>query len=316
MNRKVRIGTRGSLLAVTQAEQVAAELQRRDAKVSPVLVRIKTSGDKFANIPLSQVGGKGLFIKEIEEALQADQVDLAVHSMKDVPTEIAPDLIIAAILEREDPSDVLISRRGLKLDDLPRGARVGTSSLRRQAQLLHHRADLTVVPLRGNLDTRLRKLGSENLDAVVVAMAGLRRLRRQREITEVLPEGVILPAVGQGALALEIRVNDRTMRELVETMNHGPSVLTVTAERAFLARLEGGCQVPIAAHAQLDGDQLHLKGLVATPDGTAVVRGEQKGASALAEEIGRSLAEDLLRRGADRILRDLSGMPVENPAPP
>lgn len=316
MNPVVRIGTRGSLLAVTQAEQVAADLQRRHAKVSAVLVRIKTSGDKFANIPLSRVGGKGLFIKEIEEALQAEQVDLAVHSMKDVPTEIAPGLIIAAILEREDHSDVLISRRGLKLDDLPRGARIGTSSLRRQAQLLHYRPDLTVVPLRGNLDTRLRKLGSENLDAVVVAMAGLRRLRRQREITEVLPVEVILPAVGQGALALQIRANDRTMRELVETMNHGSSALTVTAERAFLARLEGGCQVPIAAHAQLDGDQLHLRGLVATPNGTTMVRGEQKGASALAEEIGTALAEDLLRRGADRILEKLASMSVEHPGPP
>lgn len=316
MNPVVRIGTRGSLLAVTQAEQVAADLQRRHAKVSAVLVRIKTSGDKFANIPLSRVGGKGLFIKEIEEALQAEQVDLAVHSMKDVPTEIAPGLIIAAILEREDHSDVLISRRGLKLDDLPRGARIGTSSLRRQAQLLHYRPDLTVVPLRGNLDTRLRKLGSENLDAVVVAMAGLRRLRRQREITEVLPVEVILPAVGQGALALQIRANDRTMRELVETMNHGSSALTVTAERAFLARLEGGCQVPIAAHAQLDGDQLHLRGLVATPNGTTMVRGEQKGASALAEEIGTALAEDLLRRGADRILEKLASMSVEQPGPP
>lgn len=316
MNHNVRIGTRGSALAVAQSGQVATELGQRYAEVSPVLVKIKTSGDKFANIPLSQVGGKGLFIKEIEEALQADQVDLAVHSMKDVPTEIAAGLTIAAILEREDPSDALISRRGLRLDDLPRGARIGTSSLRRQAQLLHYRPDLTVVPLRGNLDTRIRKLGSEDLDAVVVSVAGLHRLSRQHEITEVLPTEVSLPAVGQGALALEIRATDRKMRDLVEPMNHGPSVVTVTAERAFLARLEGGCQVPIAAHAQLNGDQLHVRGLVATLDGTVVVRGEQKGSSGQAEEIGTNLAEDLLRRGADRILRDLSGMPVENPAAP
>lgn len=316
MNRKIRIGTRGSLLAVTQAEHVAAELRRRYPDREPVLVKIKTSGDKFANIPLSQVGGKGLFIKEIEEALQAEHVDLAVHSMKDVPTDVASGLTIAAILEREDPSDVLISRRGLILDDLPQGARIGTSSLRRQAQLLHYRADLTVVPLRGNLDTRLRKLESENLEAVVVAMAGLRRLRRQQEITEVLPDEVILPAVGQGALALEIRANDRQMHDLVRPMNHGPSVLTITAERAFLARLEGGCQVPIAAHARLAGDQLHLKGLVATPDGTVMVRGERNGVSALAEEIGTNLAEDLLRRGADTILEKLSGISVEHPAAP
>jgi hydroxymethylbilane synthase len=316
MIRELRIGTRGSVLAVAQSGQVAAELGRRYAKVSTVLVKIKTSGDKFANIPLSQVGGKGLFIKEIEEALQADQVDLAVHSMKDVPTEIAPGLTIAAILEREDPSDVLISRDGKRLDELPRGARIGTSSLRRQAQLLHYRPDLTVVPLRGNLDTRIRKLGSADLDAVVVSMAGLRRLSRQHEITEVLPTEVSLPAVGQGALALEIRVRDGKMRELVEPMNHGPSALTVTAERAFLARLEGGCQVPIAAHAQLNGDQLHLRGLVATLDGTVMVRGEREGSSGQAEEIGMHLAEDLLRRGADGILRDLSEMPVEGPAAP
>lgn len=313
---ELRIGTRGSLLAVTQAEHVAAEMRRRYSELAPVLVKIKTSGDKFANIPLARVGGKGLFIKEIEEALQADQVDLAVHSMKDVPTEITSGLTIAAILEREDPSDALISRRGVKLDALPAGARIGTSSLRRQAQILHYRPDLKVVPLRGNLDTRLRKLKSDDLDAVIVAMAGLRRLGRHEEITEILPAEVCLPAVAQGALGLEIRAGDRRMHELIGPMNHGPSAVTITAERAFLARLEGGCQVPIAAHAQLDGSHLHLKALVATPDGTTIVRGEQKGPSALAEEIGIGLAEDLLRRGADRILRELSGISHEPPAAP
>ncbi len=316
MTRELRIGTRGSPLALTQAEHVAAELRRRYSEVAPVLVKIKTSGDKFANIPLARVGGKGLFIKEIEEALQADQVDLAVHSMKDVPTEIALGLSIAAILEREDPSDALISRRGIQLDALPAGARIGTSSLRRQAQLLHYRPDLKVIPLRGNLDTRLRKLRSENLDAVVVAMAGLRRLGRQQEITEVLPVEVSLPAVAQGALGLEIRAADRKMHDLVGPMNHGPSVVTITAERAFLGRLEGGCQVPIAAYAQLDGNQLHLEALVATPDGTVIVRGEHNGPSAQAKEIGIGLAEDLLRRGADRILQELSGISPQPPAAP
>ncbi len=316
MTRELRIGTRGSPLALTQAEHVAAELRRRYSEVAPVLVKIKTSGDKFANIPLARMGGKGLFIKEIEEALQADQVDLAVHSMKDVPTEIALGLSIAAILEREDPSDALISRRGIQLDALPAGARIGTSSLRRQAQLLHYRPDLKVIPLRGNLDTRLRKLRSENLDAVVVAMAGLRRLGRQQEITEVLPVEVSLPAVAQGALGLEIRAADRKMHDLVGPMNHGPSVVTITAERAFLGRLEGGCQVPIAAYAQLDGNQLHLEALVATPDGTVIVRGEHNGPSAQAKEIGIGLAEDLLRRGADRILQELSGISPQPPAAP
>lgn len=314
--REVRIGTRGSALAVVQAERVAAEVRHRYSELAPVLVKIKTSGDKFAQIPLSRVGGKGLFIKEIEEALQAEQVDLAVHSMKDVPTEIAAGLTIAAILEREDPSDALISRRGIKLDALPAGARIGTSSLRRQAQLLRYRPDLTVIPLRGNLDTRLGKLGSEGLDALVVATAGVNRLGRQEEITEILPAEISLPAVGQGALGLEIRATDQKMHDLVGPMSHRPSVLTIGAERAFLARLGGGCQVPIAAHAELNGDQLRLKALVAAPDGTVMVRGEREGPSILAEGIGIGLAEDLLRRGADRILQELSGISFEPPAAP
>jgi len=262
------------------------------------------------------VGGKGLFIKEIEEALLDGQVDVAVHSMKDVPTEIAPGLSIAAILEREDASDVLISRRGEKLDALPSGARIGTSSLRRQAQLLHFRPDLTVVPLRGNLDTRLRKLDTEGLDAIVVAAAGVNRLGRQQEITEVLPLEISLPAVGQGALGLEIRAHDQRVRDLVEPMTHGPSALTIAAERAFLKRLGGGCQVPIAAYGRLEGAELRLVALVINPDGTGVVRGERKGPSALAEEIGFAIGEELLRRGADRIIRELSGTTLEPPAAP
>lgn len=316
MSQRVRIGTRGSVLAVTQAEHVATALRQRHAGLQPVLVKIKTSGDRFANIPLSRVGGKGLFIKEIEEALQQNQVDAAVHSMKDVPTEIASGLTIAAVLEREDPSDVLISRNGASLDGLPAGAKIGTSSLRRQAQLLRYRPDLTVVPLRGNLDTRLRKLGSAGLDAVVVAAAGVHRLGRQAEITEILSGDVCLPAIGQGALGVETRGDDRRMHDLVGALNHGPSAVTIAAERAFLARLGGGCQVPIAAHAQLDGDRLRLEGLVATPDGTVMLRGEREGSRGLAEEIGRGLAEDLLKRGADRILEKLASMSIEHPTPP
>jgi hydroxymethylbilane synthase len=316
VNRELRIGTRGSLLAVAQAEQVAGELRQRYQELAPVLVKIKTSGDRFAHVPLSQVGGKGLFIKEIEEALLDGQVDVAVHSMKDVPTEIASGLTIGAILEREDASDVLISRRGETLEALPSGARIGTSSLRRQAQLLHFRPDLSVVPLRGNLDTRLRKLDTEGLDAIVVAAAGVHRLGRQQEVTEVLPLEVSLPAAGQGALGLEIRTHDQRMRDLVEPMAHGPSALTIAAERAFLKRLGGGCQVPIAAYGRLDGAELHLMALVITPDGTGVVRGERKGPSAFAEEVGLAMAEELLRRGADRIIRDLSVKTLEPPAAP
>lgn len=316
MNRELRIGTRGSRLALTQAEQVAAALKRKYPELATALVKIKTSGDKFAQIPLAQVGGKGLFIKEIEEALQEGRVDVAVHSMKDIPTEIASGLEIAAILEREDPSDALISRRGEKLAALPRGARIGTSSLRRQAQLLFYRPDLRVNPLRGNLDTRLRKLGTDNLDAIVVATAGVCRLGRQGEITEVLPIEVSLPAIGQGALGVEVRAEDRKIHDLVAPLNHQPSALTVAAERSFLRRLGGGCQVPIAAYGQLEGDQLHLTALVSKPDGTGIVRGERRGPCAFTEEIGISLAEDLLGRGADRILQELSGTLLAPPAAP
>ncbi|MFQ5880850.1 MAG: hydroxymethylbilane synthase [Candidatus Methylomirabilales bacterium] len=316
MTRELRIGTRGSLLAVTQAEQVAAGLKSAHPELATVLVKIKTSGDKFANIPLAQVGGKGLFIKEIEEALREGQVDVAVHSMKDVPTEVAPGLTIAAILKREDPSDALISHRGEKLNTLPRGARIGTSSLRRQAQLLCYRPDLRVVPLRGNLDTRLRKLSTEGLDAVVVAAAGVHRLGRQEEITEVLPVEVSLPAIGQGALGLEVRTEDRQTQDLVEPLNHRPSLLAIAAERAFLRRLGGGCQVPIAAYGRLEGDRLHLMGLVVRPDGTGMVRGERSGPLEGTEEIGTALGEDLLRRGAHRILQELSRISLDPPAAP
>jgi hydroxymethylbilane synthase len=316
VNRELRIGTRGSLLAVAQAGQVAAVLQRRHPSLKPVLVRITTSGDKMPHIPLAGVGGKGLFIKEIEEALLEGTVDAAVHSMKDVPTDIAPGLIIAAILEREDPFDALISRRGEKLRALPAGAKVGTSSLRRRAQLLQSRPDLTVVPLRGNLDTRLRKLRTEELDAVVVAAAGMRRIGREQEITDILPIEVSMPAVAQGALGVEVRAEDTETRDLVGPLNHLASAVAVTAERAFLARLGGGCQVPIAAHGRLDGDELYLVALVSNPDGTGMIRGERRGPRYDPEGIGVALADELLRRGADRIVQELARMSVEPPAAP
>ena len=315
-NREFRIGTRGSRLALIQAEQVASVLKRNYPALAPALVKIKTSGDKLTRIPLSQVGGKGLFIKEIEEALLEGRVDAAVHSMKDVPTEIAPGLEIAAVLEREDPSDALISRRGKKLAALPRRARIGTSSLRRQAQLLSHRPDLRVVPLRGNLDTRLRKLATTRLDAIVVATAGMYRLGRQDEITEVLPIEISLPAIGQGALGVEVRAEDPKTRDLVTSLNHRSTVLTITAERAFLRRLGGSCQIPIAAYGQLEGDRLHLTGLVILPDGSRMVQGEQSGSVEDADAIGVALAEDLLGRGAEQILQELSGKPVIPPAAP
>lgn len=316
MARELRLGTRGSQLARTQSELVAQGLKARHAGLAITVVAITTSGDRITDAPLAKVGGKGLFIKEIEEALLRGEVDLAVHSMKDVPTEVAPGLTIAAVTERETPYDVLISRRGETLDTLPTGARVGTSSLRRQAQLLHYRPDLTVVPLRGNVDTRLRKLDREALDAIVVAGAGISRLGLQGRITQVLPLEISLPAIGQGALGVEIRRNDHQTRTLVEPLNHRSTALTITAERALLKRLGGGCQVPIAAHGHLDEGQLRLMGLVVRPDGTGMIRGEITGRGEEAEALGTALAEDLLARGADRILEELQQAVIRPPAAP
>jgi hydroxymethylbilane synthase len=316
MNRELRIGTRGSPLALTQSELVSSGLKARHAGLAITVVKITTSGDKVTDAPLAKIGGKGLFIKEIEEALLAGRVDLAVHSMKDVPTDVAPGLTIAAMTERETPFDALVSRRGEQLHALPKGARLGTSSLRRQAQLLHYRPDLTMVPLRGNVDTRVRKLSSEGLDAIVVAAAGISRLGLQDRITQVLPPEISLPAIGQGALGVEIRREDRRTHTLVEPLNHRPTALAVTAERAFLKRLGGGCQVPIAAQGRLEDGQLHLIGLVVRPDGTGMVRGVVSGRAEEAEALGIALAEDLLSRGADRILQELQQMTICPPAAP
>ncbi|HYL80868.1 MAG TPA: hydroxymethylbilane synthase, partial [Candidatus Acidoferrum sp.] len=239
------------------------------------------------------------------EALLAGQADLAVHSMKDVPTELPAGVVIAAVGEREDPLDVLISRTGEKLDGLPRGARVGTSSLRRQAQLLHHRPDLVVVGLRGNLDTRIRKLQEEGLDAIVVAAAGVKRLGLTRLITEALPTDILLPAIGQGALGIEIRQGDPTAAAAVTSLDHAETHLAVRTERAMLARLEGGCQVPIAAHATVSAGEITLRGLVASLDGRRLVRGENRGSTDGFEALGTGLAEDLLSRGAAEILQEI-----------
>ena len=320
--RTLVIGTRGSQLAVWQAEHVAARLGETFPGVSVRLERIRTTGDRILDVPLAQVGGKALFVKEIEEALLAGRVDLAVHSMKDVPTDLPAGLAIAAIPPREDPADVLISRTGRRLADLPRGARVGTSSLRRQAQLLHHRPDLLIVGLRGNLDTRIRKLGTEGLDAIVLAAAGVKRLGLERLVTEVLASEIILSASGQGALGIEIRVPSAeadeprtasreprgpTVAEIVRTLDDRETHLAVRAERAMLRRLGGGCQVPIAALAGVEGDTIHLRGLIASTNGATLVRGERHGVRAQPEAVGRALAEDLLDRGGQAILKDIGG---------
>jgi len=301
------LGTRGSRLAVWQAEWVQARLQEIAPSVTVALRRIKTSGDMIVDVPLAAIGGKGLFVKEIEEALLRGEIDLAVHSMKDVPTILPDGLDILCIPAREDPRDVLISRDALSLDHLPKGARVGTSSLRRQAQLLHRRPDLTVQILRGNLDTRLRKLRNGKYDAVVLAAAGLRRMGWSNEVTEYLPPEVSLPAIGQGALGLEGRREDGFVQELVAPLEHRPTRTAVTAERALLERLEGGCQVPIAAHATIKGDTLIMDGLIASVDGRRLIRDMIQGPVSDARALGMRLAEKLLAQGGDSILSEIYG---------
>ena len=332
--RPLVIGTRGSRLAVWQAEHVASRLRAAFPTIALRLERIRTMGDKILDVPLAQVGGKALFVKEIEEALLAGQVDLAVHSMKDVPTDLPPGLTIAAIPRREDAADVLISRRGARLADLPRGARVGTSSLRRQAQLLHIRPDLAIVSLRGNLDTRIRKLSDEGLDAIVLAAAGVARLGLAHVVTEVLPPEVFLPAIGQGALGIEVRepgeaesrepraenrepratsreprAESRAARvaEMVKALDDRETHVAVRAERAMLKRLGGGCQVPIAAWATVEADAILLRGLIAATDGVTVIRGEARGTVGEPETVGRDLAEDLLQRGGQAVLGTILG---------
>ena len=313
--RDLVIGTRGSQLALWQANYVAARLRTAFPDLTVTLEAIKTTGDKILDVPLAQVGGKALFVKEIEEALLEQRVDLAVHSMKDVPTVLPAGLDIVAITEREDPFDVLISRTGARFTDLPRGARVGTSSLRRQAQLLHHRPDLSIVALRGNLDTRLRKLDSQALDAIVLAAAGVKRLGWVDRITECLSPDICLPAIGQGALGVEGRVpsgqgDPGALWEATavgSALDHRETRAAVLAERAFLRRLEGGCQVPFAAHARISNDRIFIRGLVATPDGSQLVTGERHGFLGEGERVGLDLAEDLLARGAAEILRAVLG---------
>jgi hydroxymethylbilane synthase len=308
----VRIGTRGSPLAVWQAEWIRSRLVALHPQYEAELTKIKTTGDKITDVPLAQVGGKGLFVKEIETALLEDRIDLAVHSMKDMPAEIPPGLCISAMPERENPLDVLISRNGKSFEDLPKGARLGSSSLRRAAQVRHVRPDVTVHPLRGNLDTRIRKLETEGLDAIVVAAAGVTRLGLKACITEYLPEEIMLPAIGQGALAIETREDDDSIRRLIAPLDHRETGLAVKSERAFLARLEGGCQVPIAARARIVGDELELTGLVAEVDGSVVLRETITGPVEQHEKLGVELADRLLKKGGREILENILGRAVQD----
>jgi len=305
MPSELKIGTRGSQLALFQANWVKEQLGEAHPDFNVTLIKIKTTGDKIQDVPLAKIGGKGLFVKEIEESLLQKKIDLAVHSIKDVPTEFPQGLHLSVITKREDPRDVFISRDGRALKDLHRGAKIGTSSLRRQAQLLHFRNDLEFIPLRGNLDTRLKKLKTMNLDGIVLALAGVKRLGLEERITEVIPANISLPAIGQGALGIETRIDDREVESQIRFLNDRDSSIAVTAERAFLKKLEGGCQVPLAAYARPVGSTLSMDGLVGSTDGKRLIKHHVEGPIEHAESIGIELAQILLDKGAKEILDEV-----------
>ena len=305
MMSTIKIGTRGSKLALWQATWVKSVLEKQHPELTVDIVVIKTKGDKILDVPLAKIGGKGLFVKEIEDALLRGDIDIAVHSMKDMPADLPEGLCIGPIPRREVPGDVLISRKGKNLTDLKPGQRIGTSSLRRAAQILHARPDLKIVPLRGNLETRLKKLEEGQMDAIVLAAAGVKRLGLEHRITEYLDPSMMLPAVGQGALCIELRKNDRDTGQAIDHLDHGPTRTAVLGERAFLNRLEGGCQVPIAALGEVLKDQFTLTGLVADVDGGIVIKETLSGPAHECQAIGTALADRLVDRGARDILNKL-----------
>lgn len=302
MSRLLRIATRSSPLAVWQAEYVKQRLEGLHEGLSVELVLIKTQGDKILDTPLAKIGGKGLFVKELEQAMMAGEADIAVHSMKDVPMELPEGFDLPVICEREDPRDAFVSNHYDSLDALPQGARVGTSSLRRSAQLKALRPDLEVLSLRGNVQTRLSKLDDGQFDAILLAAAGLKRLGLHERIRYELPPEVSLPAVGQGAVGIECRADDAQTKALLAPLNDADTWDRVVAERAMNRRLEGGCQVPIAGYAELQGDELWLRALVASEDGTEVLRVEGRAPRGEARQLGAGLGDQLLGKGADRIL--------------
>ena len=305
--KTLRIATRKSPLALWQAEYVRDRLQEAHPGLRVELVRMTTQGDKVLDSPLAKIGGKGLFVKELEEGLLGGRADLAVHSIKDVPVELPDGLHLPVICEREDPRDAFVSRRFASLDELPQGARVGTSSLRRQCQIKARRPDLEILNLRGNVNTRLAKLDAGDFDAVILAAAGLLRLGFAGRITTYLDTAVSLPAMGQGAVGIECRRDDPEVNELIAVLDHTTTHILVSAERAMNHRLEGGCQVPIAGHAVLENGALFLRGLVGYPDGSQVIRDEIRGDPAEATALGIALAEQLLEHGAGAILKAVYG---------
>jgi hydroxymethylbilane synthase len=303
VKKVVIVGSRDSELALTQTRYIIGRLQKHFPEIDFLIKEIKTEGDKILDVALAKIGDKGLFVKEIENALLSEEIDFAVHSIKDVPTALPAGLKIGAIPEREDPRDCYIAKNGKTgLLAAPQGAIIGTSSLRRSAQLLHHRPDLRIVPVRGNLNTRFRKLAEQEMDGLILAYAGVYRLGWVAKITETLPTDKFLPAVGQGALGIETREDDAFTNQLVAVLNHPPTAAAVTAERAFLRRLEGGCQVPIGAHGRFEGEQLVLDGMVASLTGSTILRDQLCGDAADAVTLGKELAAVLIGRGAAELL--------------
>jgi hydroxymethylbilane synthase len=308
----LRIGSRGSQLALWQANHVAGLLRQQGHSVEIEI--IKTTGDKIQDVALAKVGTKGMFTKEIEEALTDGRVDLAVHSLKDVPTELEPRFTVAAIMKREDPRDAFISVKYTRLEELPRFAKVGTSSLRRQCQLKGLRPDLEVIPLRGNVDTRLRKLESGEYDAIILASAGVKRLGLEQHVRSRIEPEIMCPAAGQGALAIETRSDDSQLLKHLGFLDDAGTRSAVECERALLGSLGGGCQVPIGAFAQTSDGILHLKAMVGRPDGSEILRESEQGSDPA--ELGRATAQKLLERGANRILSDVYGAEVAVPRQP
>lgn len=306
MKNSIVIGTRGSKLALWQAEHIAGLIRERYPAIEVTLKKIVTTGDRILDVPLAKIGGKGLFTKELENAMLSGEIDLAVHSLKDMPTELPEGLVLAAITTRADACDAFVSLRYASLDELPQGATIGTSSLRRRAQLLKYRPDLKTVDLRGNLDTRIKKLENQEMDAIILASAGLKRLGLEKYITQLLPAAICLPAVGQGALAIETRMDDPEVLSLLAFLNDRETIAAVTAERAYLREVEGGCQVPVGVYGTLSGDRLLLEATILRIDGTSEVRAQIAGNCSEAEELGVKLAQQMLAAGGKEILAELS----------
>lgn len=307
MKHSFRIGTRGSKLALWQANHINNLLSASNSELEIEIQIIKTTGDAILNSPLSEIGGKGVFVKEIEEALLSKNIDIAVHSMKDVPTVLPAGLTIGAVVERHDPRDAFISKTGLTLAELSEGSRVGTGSLRRASQLLHHYPGIKIVPIRGNVDTRIRKLKEDGeFDAIVLAVAGLERMGLGEEITEVISTDIMLPAPGQGIVAIECRGDDQETANVLRKINHTETEIAATSERAFLYRLAGDCNVPVGCNATLSGNMINLSGIISSPDGKVLIKKDASDSIQHSQQLGERLAEMILEAGGNRILEQLT----------